>query len=78
MPEWRRFLRREELGLIFASLLVGLAAAAVFGAYRAVSASGENAGGRLVEFAQNLVWPGVLIFGAVAVVVWAGWKANLD
>ncbi len=64
--------------LLFWSVVLGLAVAAAFGAYRAVSASGEDAGGRLVEFATNLAWPGVLIAGGVAGVVWMGWKANLE
>ena len=74
----RRFLNRDDLLLLFWSVLLGLAAAAAFGAYRAVSASGEDAGGRLAEFALNLLWPGVLISAGVAAVVWLGWKANLD
>ena len=78
MPERHRFLSREDLPLLFWSLALGLAAAAAFGAYRAVSVSGEDAPGRLLEFAANLLWPGALIFAAVAAVVWMGWKANLD
>ena len=64
--------------LLFWSVALGLAVAAAFGAYQAVSASGEDTGGRFAEFATNLAWPGVLIAGGVAGVVWMGWKANLD
>lgn len=78
MSERRRFLSRADLTLLFWSLVLGLAAAAAFGAYRAVSVSGEDTAGRLAEFATNLLWPGALIFAAVAAVVWFGWKANLD
>lgn len=78
MSERRRFLGREDLALLFWSLILGLTAAAAFGAYRAVTASGEDTAGRLAEFAVNLLWPGVLIAAAVAAVVWLGWKANLD
>ncbi|OGO49439.1 MAG: hypothetical protein A2148_08145 [Chloroflexi bacterium RBG_16_68_14] len=78
MSERRRFLGWENLALLFWSLVLGLAAAAAFGAYRAVTASGEVTAGRLAAFAVNLLWPGVLIFAAVAAVVWLGWKANLD
>ena len=76
--ERRRFLSRDNLLLLFWSAVLGLAAAAAFSAYRAVSVSGEDVGGRLAEFALNLLWPGVLIFAGVAAVVWLGWKANLD
>lgn len=78
MSERRRFLSREDLPLLFWSLALGVAAAAAFGAFRAVSAEGEDASGRFLEFAANLLWPGVLIFAAVAGVVWIAWKANLD
>ena len=70
--------KRENvlLGLVAAAL--GLAGAAVFAAYRAVSLDGEDTAGRFAEFASNVAWPGVLIVVAVAAVVWFGWKANLD
>jgi len=78
MPERRRFLAREDLLLVFGSLALGLAVAAAFAAYRAVSAADEDSAGRLAEFAQNLLWPGVIILTGVAAVVVAGWKANID
>ena len=78
MAERRRFLSREDLLLLFWSAVLGLAAAAAFGAFRAVSAEDEDVGGRLTAFGMNLLWPGVLIFAGVAAVVWMGWKANLD
>ena len=78
MSERRRLLSREDWLLVCCSAILGFAAAAVFGVYRAVSLSGEDAGGRLAEFASNLLWPGALIFAGVAAVVWMGWKANLD
>ena len=74
MSERRRFLSREDLALLFWCAVLGLVLAAAFAAFRAVSASDE----RLAEFATNLLWPGALIFVAVAAVVWVGWKANLD
>jgi hypothetical protein len=64
--------------LLLSAALLGLAAAAAFAAYRAVSLDGEDTSARLAEFASNLLWPGVLIFGGVAVVICFGWKANLD
>jgi hypothetical protein len=78
VSERRSFFRREDIVLGLAALALGLGGAAVFGAYRAVSASGQDTGGRFAEFASNAAWPGVLIFAAVAAVVWFGWKANLD
>jgi len=78
MRERRRFLVREDAVLVLASLLLGLAVAAAFAAYRAVSAADDDAAGRLAEFAQNLLWPGVLIGAGIAAVVVAGWKANID
>ena len=78
MPERPRSLTREDLLLVLASLVLGLAVAAAFAAYRAVSAADEDTAGRLAEFAQNLLWPGVLIFAGIAAVVVAGWKANID
>lgn len=78
MSERRRLLNREDLLLLIWSLLLGLGAAAAFGAYRAVSASSETVAGRLGEFGMNVLWPGVLIFAGVAATVFLGWKANLD
>ena len=71
-------LRREDWLLLLCATLLGFAAAAAFATYRAVSLDGEDASGRFAEFASNLLWPGVLIFAGVAVVICAGWKANLD
>ena len=78
MSERRRFLSRQDLTLAGWSVALGLTGAAVFAVYRAVSLSGEDLAGRLGEFASNVLWPGVLIFLAIAAVVFAGWKANLD
>jgi hypothetical protein len=74
----RPLLSREDLLLLFWSLVLGLAAAAAFGAYRAISASDEDTAGRLGEFGTALFWPGALIIAGIAAVVWLGWKANLD
>ncbi len=78
MFERRPSLNRGDLILIVSALALGLMTAAAFGAYQAVSADGEGAGGRMGEFAASLLWPGALIFAGVAAVVLAGWKANLD
>jgi hypothetical protein len=71
-------IKRDDLLLVLGAAVLGLAAAAVFAAYQAVSLDGEAVAGRLAEFAANLLWPGVLIFAGVAVIVIGGWKANLD
>ncbi len=78
MFERRPSLNRGDLILIVSALALGLMTAAAFGAYQAVSADGEGAGGRMSEFAASLLWPGALIFAGVAAVVLVGWKANLD
>jgi hypothetical protein len=74
----RPLLRREDALLILSSLVLGLAAAAAFAAYRAVSPEGDDTGERLAAFGKNLLWPGVLILAGVAAAVWFGWKANID
>ena len=73
-----RVVTREDIFLALAAAGLGLGGAAVFAAYRAVSLSGQDASGRMAEFASNAAWPGVLIFVAVGAVVWFGWKAKLD
>jgi hypothetical protein len=78
MPERRRLLTPDDLRLILWSLMLGLAVAGAFAAFRAVSAADEDTSGRLGEFAMNLLWPGVLIVAGVAAAVFVGWKANLD
>lgn len=67
-------LSRTDAILILLAALLGLAAAAAFGAYRAVNGDGSA----LRDFTTNLAWPGVLIFAAVTVTVVFGWKANID
>ena len=78
MASPRRLPDREDLLLLLAAASLGLAVAAAFGAYQAVSADGEDTAGRLAEFATNLAFPGALIVAAIAAVVWFGWKANID
>ena len=57
---------------------LGLAGAAGYAAWRAVSASDVTSSERWGEFGQAMLFPGLLIVVAVAVMVWLGWKANLD
>jgi hypothetical protein len=64
------------LGLAGGAL--GLAAAAGYGAWRAVSEDGATTSARWSEFADALLFPGALIVVAIAAMVWLGWKANID
>jgi hypothetical protein len=77
-PHQRRFPSREDALLFGCATLLGLVGASLFAAYRAVSADGEEAAGRLSEFAMSALWPGVLIFAGICAAVIFGWKANLD
>ncbi len=67
-------LTKANITLLISAVLLGLGAASSFAAYQAVNGDGSA----MRDFAVNLGWPGVLIFAAVAVMVWFGWKANLD
>ena len=67
-------LSRANVALLISAVLLGLAAASSFAAYQAVNGNGSP----MRDFAVNLGWPGILILAAVAVIVWFGWKANLD
>lgn len=69
---------REDATLLLWASLLGVAGAAVFAAYRAVSATDGEAEERITEFSTTVVWPGALIFAGIAAAVIAGWKANLD
>ncbi len=60
------------------SLVLGAAGAAAYGAWRAVSREGVDSGTRWSEFGEAMLFPGLLIVAAVAVIVWLGWKANID
>lgn len=67
-------LNKANLLLLFWSVVLGLAAAAAFSAFRATN--GDDTA--VSDFVANMVWPGVLIALAIATMVWCGWKANLD
>ncbi len=67
-------MNKANLLLLFWSVVLGVAAAAAFSAFRA--ANGDDSAVR--DFAANMAWPGVLIALAIATMVWFGWKANLD
>ena len=69
---------RADITLAAVALVLGLLAAAGYGAYRAVSASGASAADRWSTFGETMLFPGALIVVAVAAMVWLGWKANID
>lgn len=70
--------RRADIVLAVVALLLGLAAAVGYAAWHAVSREGEAAADRWGAFAAAMVFPGLLIVAAIAVVVWMGWKAQID
>jgi len=70
--------RTGDIALAAIGLLLGLLAAAGYGAWRAVSRQGLAAADRWSEFGQAMLFPGALIVAAVAAMVWLGWKANID
>ena len=70
--------RAADVILAIVALVLGLAAAAGYGAWRAVSADAASAGDRWSTFGEALMFPGLLVIAAVAAMVWLGWKANID
>ena len=59
-------------------LALGLAVAAGYGAWRAVSREGVDSAERWSQFGHAMLFPGVLIVVAAIAIVWLGWKANID
>ena len=70
--------RFGDIVLAAASIGLGLAAAAGYAAWRAISREGVDTGDRWAEFGEAMIFPGSLIIVAVAAMVWLGWKANID
>ena len=77
MPESKSD-RRSDITLAAVGLALGLAAAAGYGAWGAVSRWGAAAADRWSEFGQAMLFPGALIVIAIAAMVWLGWRANID
>ena len=69
---------RADAALAAVSLALGAAAAAGYAAWRAVSREDAAASDRWAEFGEAMLFPGALIVAAIAVMVWLGWKANID
>jgi hypothetical protein len=70
--------RRDDVVLAAVAAALGVAAAAAYGAWRAVSREGIDAAERWSEFGEAMLFPGALIIVAVAAMIWLGWKANID
>lgn len=70
-------MRRADVVLAIVASALGVAGAAAYGAWRAVSADGVRTD-RWGAFGEAMLFPGVLIIAAVAAMVWLGWKANID
>jgi hypothetical protein len=70
--------RRNDITLAVAGVLLGLLAAGGYGAWRAVSETHASAGDRWSVLGEAMLFPGALIVVGVAVIVWLGWKANID
>jgi hypothetical protein len=69
--------RGSDITLAAAGIALGLLGAAAYGAWRAVSAQ-ASVGDRWSAFREAMLFPGALVVVVVAVVVWLGWKANID
>ena len=54
--------------------VVALLAPITFAAWEAVSADS----GALEDAAIALIWPGILLYFGTVVVLWAGWKLDLE
>ena len=64
--------------LALAGVFIGAATAAAYSAWRAVSEADASAGDRWAAFGDAMLFPGSLVIVVVAVIVWLGWKANID
>ena len=70
--------RRDNAILTVVALILGALAAALYGAWRAVSEGSASAADRWSTFTDAMLFPGLLIIAALAAMVWLGWKANID
>ncbi len=70
--------RGNDITLSAVGILLGALAAAGYGAWRAVSETHATASDRWSAFGDAMLFPGSLIIVAVAIIVWLGWKANID
>ena len=71
-------LDRNDAILGAVAVALGVATAAGYAAWRAVSRESVTASERWSSFAEAMLFPGALVIAAIAVIVWLGWKANID
>ena len=63
---------RTDVALLLAGAALGAVAAVAYAAWRGSTGEGWP------DFGAALLFPGALIVPVVAVIVWLGWKANID
>ena len=68
----------NDLALAAAGIVLGVLAAAGYGAWRAIGDEAASAADRWSAFGDAMIFPGLLVIVAVAAMVWLGWKANID
>jgi hypothetical protein len=71
-------LGRSDIILAAIGLVLGAAAAAGYGAWRAVNLEGASSSDRWAELGEAMLFPGWIIVAAIAAMVLLGWKANID
>jgi hypothetical protein len=64
--------------LAVVGVVLGAVVAGGYGAWSAVSETHATAGDRWSAFGEAMLFPGSLVIVVVAVIVWLGWKANID
>ena len=70
--------RGSDITLAAIACALGVLAAASYGAWSAVSKTNASAADRWSAFGEAMLFPGALVIVVVAVIVWLGWKANID
>lgn len=70
---------RSQWPLLVGMVSAAFVIAAAVAAWRAVGVDAPaSLSDRLTTFATSLLWPGAAIFVGALVVMWAGWKFDLD
>ena len=64
--------------LAIAGVALGAVVAAGYGAWSAVSETHATTSDRWGVFGEAMLFPGSLLVVVIAVIVWLGWKANID